>query len=318
MRIVVVGGTGHIGTFLVPRLVSAGHEVIVASRAMRTPYLSHPAWNTVERIETDRAAEDAAGTFGARIAALKADAVVDLICFTPASAQQLVDALQERQTLLLHCGTMWVHGRPTTVPTTEDMPRHPFGDYGIQKAAIEKLLLESTRRGVARAVILHPGHLVGPGWNPLNPAGHFNPGVFTRIAHGELLQLPNDGMATVHHVHADDVAQAFELALTRRDDAVGESFHVVSPAPLTLRAYAEAMFAHFGQRAQLGFLPWDEWRHTVTEDEAAATWDHLAHSPHGSIAKARERLGYAPRYTSLEAVIESVDSLIAVGKIDAT
>jgi len=315
MRIVVIGGTGHIGTFLIPRLVNAGHEVIVASRGMRTPYVSHPAWNTVERIEIDRAAEDAASTFGARIAALGTDAVVDLICFTPASAQQLVDALRPRETLLLHCGTIWVHGRSSTVPTTEDEPRHPFGDYGILKAEIEELLLDSARRGVVRAVVLHPGHMVGPGWNPLNPAGHFNPEVFTRIAHGELLQLPNEGMETVHHVHADDVAQAFELALTKSDNAIGESFHVVSPGPLSLRAYAEAMFAHFGRPARLAFLPWEEWRHTVTEDEARATWDHIAHSPYASIAKARQRLGYAPRYTSLEAVIEAVNSLIAAGVV---
>ena len=309
MRVVVIGGTGHIGTFLIPRLVSAGHDVVVASRGKREPYVPHPAWNAVKRIDIDRTAEEDAGTFGARIAALEVDAVVDLICFTPASAHHLVGALQPRQTLLIHCGTMWVHGHPTAVPVTEDAPRHPFGDYGIKKAAIEQLLLDSSRRGVARAVILHPGHLVGPGWNPLNPAGHFNPDVFTRIARGELLRLPNEGMETVHHVHADDVAQAFELALTRPDDAVGESFHVVSPAPLTLRAYAEAMFAHFGQPARLEFLPWDQWQHTVTADEAAATWDHIAHSPHGSIAKARQRLGYAPRYTSLEAVIESIKAL---------
>jgi nucleoside-diphosphate-sugar epimerase len=277
--------------------------------------VQHPAWNTVQRIDIDRTAEDGAGTFGARIAALDADAVVDLICFTPDSAQQLVDALHPRQTLLLHCGTMWVHGRPTTVPVTEDAPRHPFGDYGIKKAAIEQLLLDSTRRGAARAVILHPGHLVGPGWKPLNPAGHFNPDVFTRIAHGVPLQLPNKGMETVHHVHADDVAQAFELALIHSDDAVGESFHVVSPAPLTLRAYAEGIFAHFGQPARLEFLPWEEWRHTVTENEAAATWDHIAHSPHGSIGKARRLLGYEPRYSSLEAVIESVNSLIKAGVV---
>jgi nucleoside-diphosphate-sugar epimerase len=157
--------------------------------------------------------------------------------------------------------------------------------------------------------------MVGPGWIPLNPAGHFNPEVFTRIARGELLQLPNQGMETVHHVHADDVAQAFELAMTNPDNAVGESFHVVSPAPLTLRAYAEAMFEHFGHPARLGFLPWKEWRHTVSEEEAAATWDHIAHSPNGSIAKARQRLGYEPRYSSLEAVIESVSSLVAAGLV---
>ena len=313
VRIVVIGGTGHIGTFLVPRLVSGGHEVIVASRGEREPYVPNPAWAKVRRIEIDRSAEDAKGAFGSRIAALEADAVVDLICFTPESAKQLVDALAPKQTLLLHCGTMWVHGLPTVVPVTEDIPRNPFGDYGIKKAGIEKFLLDATRRGAARAVVLHPGHIVGPGWKPLNPAGHFNPEVFTRIAHGDLLVLPNEGRETVHHVHADDVAQAFELALNNPNAAVGESFHVVSPGAMTLRSYAEAMFAHFGHRAQLAFLPWDEWKQTVSEEEAAATWDHIAHSPNGSIAKARERLGYKPRYTSLEAVIESVNALIANG-----
>lgn len=36
-RIVVIGATGHIGTYLVPRLVRAGHEVIAISRGIREP-----------------------------------------------------------------------------------------------------------------------------------------------------------------------------------------------------------------------------------------------------------------------------------------
>ena len=32
MRIVVIGATGHIGTFLVPRLVERGHKVVALSR----------------------------------------------------------------------------------------------------------------------------------------------------------------------------------------------------------------------------------------------------------------------------------------------
>ncbi|HIQ05374.1 MAG TPA: NAD(P)-dependent oxidoreductase [Anaerolineae bacterium] len=32
MRVVIIGGTGHVGTYLVPRLVEAGHEVISLSR----------------------------------------------------------------------------------------------------------------------------------------------------------------------------------------------------------------------------------------------------------------------------------------------
>src|SRR5690242_21189911 len=94
MRIVVIGGSGHVGSFLVPRLVRAGHQVVALSRGARAPYVDDEAWSDVEQVVVDREAEDEAGTFGPRVAALEADAVVDMICFTPASATALVEALR--------------------------------------------------------------------------------------------------------------------------------------------------------------------------------------------------------------------------------
>ncbi len=61
------------------------------------------------------------------------------------------------------------------------------------------------------------------------------------------------------------------------------------------------------------YLPWEEWRKTVTSKDADATWDHIAHSPNCSIEKAARLIGYAPRYTSMEAVCESVDWLAEHG-----
>jgi nucleoside-diphosphate-sugar epimerase len=248
MRIVVIGGSGHVGTYLVPRLV---------------------------------------------------------------------EELRGRVTHFLHCGTIWVHGHSTRVPTTEDQPRRPFGEYGVQKARIEAYLLDEARRNGFPATILHPGHIVGPGWTPLNPAGNFDPGVFELLARGEELVLPNLGMETVHHVHADDVAQAFMGALDNWGVAVGECFHVVSPAALTLRGYAEAVAGWFGKLPNLGFVPWEEWRPGVSEEEARGTWDHIAHSPNCSIAKARRLLDYQPRYSSLQAVKESLEWLVEHGEIQA-
>jgi nucleoside-diphosphate-sugar epimerase len=310
MRVVIIGGAGHVGTYLVPRLVEAGHQVINISRGQREPYQPHAAWQAVQRVEADRVAEDAAGAFGRRVAALKPEVVIDMICFKEASARQLVEALRGQVQHFLHCGTIWIHGPTVQAPTTEEQPRRPFGEYGIQKAAIERLLLDEARRGAFPATLLHPGHIVGPGWAPVNPAGHFNPAVFAQLAQGEPLTLPNLGLETVHHVHADDVAQAFMQALAFRSSAVGESFHVVSPAALSLRGYAESMAAWFGRSAELRFLPWEQWKSTVTPQEAAATWDHIAHSPCSSSAKAERLLDYHPRYSSLQAVQESVAWLI--------
>ncbi|MFL5803995.1 MAG: NAD-dependent epimerase/dehydratase family protein [Roseiflexaceae bacterium] len=316
MRVVIIGGSGHVGTYLVPRLVASGHEVVAVSRGQREPYQPHAAWAAVREIVLDRDAEEAAGRFGQHVRELQPDIVIDMICFTLASARQLVDALRGQVQHFLHCGTIWVHGPSVQVPTTEEQPRRPFGEYGVQKAAIEAYLLSEARRGGFPATVLHPGHIVGPGWQPLNPAGHFNPQAFTRLARGEALALPNLGLETVHHVHADDVAQSFMQALANRNGAVGESFHVVSPAALTLRGYAESVAAWFGQPAQLRFLPWEEWRATVSKEEASATWDHIAHSPNCSIAKARRLLEYQPRYGSLQAVYESLGWLIEQGQVE--
>src|SRR5690349_21305833 len=316
MRVVIIGASGHVGTYLVPRLVAAGCEVVAVSRGRRAPYQAHGAWTAVERHIIDRSGAEAARTFGDQIRALRPDAVVDMICFTLDSARQLVESLRGTVQHFLHCGTLWVHGPSAIVPTREAQLRRPFGEYGIQKAAIEAYLLDEARRNGFPATILHPGHIVGPGWPPLNPAGHFNPQIFTQLARGEELTLPNLGLETVHHVHADDVAQAFMQAMNNWSSAVGESFHVVSPAALTLRGYAEAVAGWFGQRARLRFLPWEEWRARVSPQEAQATWDHIAHSPNCSIAKAQRLIDYQPRYSSLQAVYESVMWLIDHGQID--
>lgn len=224
--------------------------------------------------------------------------------------------LRGRVLHFLHCGTLSVHGPGVEVPTTEEPPREPFDDYGRAKGEIEAYLLGEARRDGFPATVLHPGHIVGPGWPPVNPQGNYNPDVFTTLARGATLALSNLGLETVHHVHADDVAQAFTRAMARRSVAVGEAFHVVSPAALTLRGYAGAVAGWFGKPASLEFLPWEEWKRTVSPDDAAATWSHIAHSPNYSIAKARHLLGYQPRFSSLEAVQEAVGALIAGRALD--
>ena len=145
-RVVIIGGSGHVGTYLVPRLVEAGFEVCNVTRGERQPYLAHGAWKAVQTVVIDREAEEKAGTFGRAMRNLKADIIIDMICFTPESARQMVEALNGHVGHFLHCGTIWVHGPSVAVPTTEMQPRRPFGDYGVRKAAIEAYLLDEARR----------------------------------------------------------------------------------------------------------------------------------------------------------------------------
>jgi nucleoside-diphosphate-sugar epimerase len=321
MRVVVIGGTGHTGTYLIPRLIEAGHEVALISRNRRPHYepegpFGRAAWGRVQWVGIDRAKAEAAGEFGISVAAIKPDVVIDMICYQPESARHLVEALRGRIQLLIHCGSIWASGASLHAPSTEDEPKRPIGDYGRRKAAIEEYLLGEARRAGFPVTILRPGHMVGRGWVPVNPAANFNPQIYSDLAKGNGLCLPNLGLETLHHVHADDVAQAFMQALAHWNGAAGEAFNVTSVSALTLRGYAEAVAEWFGKPAQLSFLAWDEWKKTVSEEDSAATWDHIRHSSCCSIEKARRVIGYQPRYTSLEAIKESLTWLIENGRIE--
>ncbi|HKH54247.1 MAG TPA: NAD-dependent epimerase/dehydratase family protein [Propionibacteriaceae bacterium] len=310
MRIVVIGGSGHVGSFLVPRLVRAGHEVINLARGARSPYVDDETWSEVEQISVDRAAEDAAGTFGQRVAELEAEVVVDMICFTPDSATALVEALRGRSGHLIHCGTIWRYGASVKQPMREDDTSPPFGEYGIQKAAIAELLAAETRSGGLVTTVLQPGHISGPGWAPIGPLGNLDPAVWYSLSAGQEIAVPGLGTEVLHHVHADDVAQAFQLAVEHRDVAAGESFNVVAPSALTARGFLAIAAGWFGKTASIRSVSWAEFKSGTTADFADSSWQHLSRSQYASIEKARTLLGYDPTFEPEAAVLDGIRWLI--------
>lgn len=312
MRIVVIGGSGHIGTFLVPRLVRGGHEVINITRSGGTGYRDAAEWEKVTQVTADRQQQDAEGRFGETVLDLAPDVVIDLVCFTLEAATALVESLRGRVGHLIHCGSIWRYGPSRKLPIAEDgqSAGPPFDEYGIQKAAIANMLKEETATGGLVTTSLHPGHIVGPGWHPTGPLGNIDPTVWRTLSTGGTIQVPGSGMETLHHVHADDVAQAFELAVENRDPASGEDFNIVAPTALSVRGYIEIASGWFGQTAKVEPISWEEYRASTTDEYAQQSWGHLHRSQVFSIEKAKALLGYAPRYEPEEAILESITWLI--------
>jgi nucleoside-diphosphate-sugar epimerase len=314
-RIVIIGGSGHVGSYLVPALVERGHAVVNVSRGTATPYRPHFGWKQIENVALDRAAEEKTGRFGIKIAELHPDIVVDMISFDLSSMQQLVEALRGKIEHYLFCSSIWVYGRFFSVPSTEADHPNPIDSYGKNKAEIEAWLLRQARLTGFPATCFRPGHIVGEGWAPINPIGNANPDIFSLIARGDELVLPNLGLETVHHVHADDVAQWIIRAIENRSASIGEVFNTVSEQAVNLRGYAETVYRWFGKEPRLAFKPFDEWILGLVGYDAETSRGHVIRSSCHSIEKSRQRLGYKPRYTSFEAIRESVRALIACGKV---
>jgi nucleoside-diphosphate-sugar epimerase len=119
----------------------------------------------------------------------------------------------------------------------------------------------------------------------------------------------------LNHVHADDVAQAFERAMFR-PAAIGASFHVVAEQAMTLRGLAAGAAGWFGREPVLEFTGWAEFERRAGAEHADVTRDHTDRSITASIDRAREVLGYAPRYSTLDALHEALAWLVANGQAD--
>jgi nucleoside-diphosphate-sugar epimerase len=317
MRVLVIGGTGHIGSYLVPRLVRAGHTVTVVARHTRPQYTdARLSWGAVQWIKADRRAEEHGQGWAERMRRIDTDAVMDLICYSPAQQETMLAAFRGRIRHFLHCGTIWAYGPSARVPYRECYPRRPIGQYGRDKVTIEAALEAAWRREGFPATIIHPGHISGRRWLPIDPQGsRAGVGVYERLAAGQTVQLPDTGLATLHHVHGDDVAQLFQLALEQPGRSLGESFSAVAPYALSLRACAQCVAGFLGRTPQLEYVPLDRMRDYVGEDSYQIIQDHVLHSPCSSIEKGQQLLGYQPRYTTEQIYEECLEQLLAEGQL---
>lgn len=84
----------------------------------------------------------------------------------------------------------------------------------------------------------------------------------------------------LHHVHADDVAQAFERAVDRRPRVVGADLNIVSGSAMSARGFATIAAGWFGRSAVLEDVSWQQFRDATSAEDAvhqALRWLHDHH-----------------------------------------
>lgn len=318
MKIVVIGGTGHIGTYLCPMLTEDGHEVICVSRGLNKPYDERMSWDRVSMLQLDRLSMPRE-VFAEKMADLSAEIVIDLINFKLDDVQAMAKALSGKVEHYIYCSSCWAEGRAEILPVNPDNnDKHPLCEYGRQKHASEQYLLNEWRKHGFPVTIIMPGQISGPGWEIINPWGCRLMRCNEIIKSGGKLCLPNFGMETIHHVHAEDVARLFACAVKSRENALGEKFYAVSGQSITLYGYANLLYKFYGKTPDIEFLSWMEWQvyikteckgkypDGVVEQQLVESYLHLTRSGYFSIDKESRLLGYKPLHTNVETIIESV------------
>ena len=160
MKICVIGGTGHIGKFLVPMLIEAGHEVTVVTSG-KTPMLEKGAWKFVNLITL---------TYGApgwtdAIRGVGSEVLVDIL---QGDSPELYMAVKDTMRHMIVCGSIWMLGFPRVVPTPAiTQGPCPFSGYAKRYAQLLAVKLQAEADGIAFTAIMPP-NICGPYKIPLD------------------------------------------------------------------------------------------------------------------------------------------------------
>ena len=315
MKIVIIGGTGHIGTFLIPMLVKEGYETIYITRGKSKPYVDDPAWKKAKNEIIDRNSEN----FVEKVIEMNPDIIVDLINYKIEDTKKIVKAIQNSSCCnhYIYCSSIWAHGRSEILPVKREcLNKEPMCEYGKDKFESEKFLLEKYRKENFPVTIISPGQISGGGWDIINPWGGLDYKPFQIIADGDTIYLPNFGQETLHHIHAQDVAQLFFKAIIHRNQALGEIFHAVNGGSITLYGYAKLLFEYFGKEIKIEFKPWNEFCEYVgNKKDTDLGYLHFIRSGYFNCDKEEKLLGFKPKYTNVETIIEVVKSYVSRGII---
>ncbi len=313
MNILVIGGTGHSGGFLVRDLVAQGHNVTCVSRGDTDPSVTGHFWQEVQHVhfERERAEED--GQLADLLDDFRPEVVVDIICYEPESARKLFGWLNGKAEHVIHVGTAWIYGSPQKVPTPEDYRGVPLNDYARKKLAIQDFYLARFEEDGFPVTIVNPTQITGAGKPFVTPEGDKDLSYLELMMSGLPVPLPARGEPLVQHVHPSDVARVIRLAIEKRPAAVGRVYNASSAWALTYRGLFVFLRDHLQSPSRPQLLSLDEYQEQYGPNETVR--QHMIQSSCVDIRRAASELGYTPAYTAEQAVVDALADLIARGEL---
>ncbi|MEY2476035.1 MAG: hypothetical protein QOG87_1350 [Actinomycetota bacterium] len=275
MKVHVTGGSGFLGSHVIPLLCSRGHQVTALARSA----------TAADRVNALGAAPisgdlDDPASLDAAFRASDAEVLVNVASLGFGHATTIVAAAEDAGI-----------GRAVFVSTTAIFTNLNAGSKAVRQAA-EKAITGSELAWT----IIRPTMIYG------TPADRNIARLLQLLRRSPVVPLPGGGRRLQQPVHVDDVAMAV-VAAAETDRARGQAYDVAGPEPLTFRALIEAAAAAVGRAPRLVPVPLRPLIGAVRVYERMASrprikaeqLERLAEDKAFDIGPARADFGYAPR-----------------------
>ena len=216
----------------------------------------------------------------------------------------------------IHISTIGVHGHIANPPATEEYPFSPGDGYQRTKLEAELWLNDYAREKNLPYTIIRPAAIYGPGDRRLLK--------LFRMALKPFFILLGQGKCMYHLVHVDDLTNTFIIAATH-PKAPGETFISGAAEPIAIADIAGIVAEHFGRRIRVIRLPIGPF--FLLADVCEAVCRPFKIEPpiyrrrvafyskdrNFDVSKMRNVLGYAPRHSNRDGIIETADWYVQQG-----
>lgn len=314
MTILVTGGAGYIGSFMVKRLLEEGYDVAVVDsleRGHKESVETHAkllAGNIKDDIFLDtifrQTKYDAIIHFAGYISMEESMRLPELYFEnnTFATLKLLEKAGKYSVNNIIFSSTAGVYGNPVEVPIPESHPKNPENPYGESKLMVEDILKWFWKiYGINYAALRYfnacGASLDGKMGEDHNPETHIIPKAIEALLTNKPFSLfgndykTKDGTCVRDYIHVLDLVEAHVLALKKLfADKGGYTFNVGTGNGFSNKEIVEAVKKISGQNFDVQIKP----RRPGDADELVA-----------NPAKIIKDLNFSPKYSDLDTIISS-------------
>lgn len=228
----VLGGSGGVGSAVARLLAQEAVAVRAVNRTGKIPFLPR-------RVQVAAAEAVVPET----LRPVCAGATVIYHCIHPTRdydllvpiTRHVIDAAAEVGALLVVPGNVQVYGKVDGA-MTEDLPFRSTGRNGKVYIRVAELLREAHTGGRLRVVVGRTAHCYGPYVRRIWPGTDFDAALA-----GKANSVVGNVDAPHTYLFVEDFARSL-IRLASSDDAIGKSWHVAAPAPITMRDFLKLMY----------------------------------------------------------------------------
>jgi len=316
MKILVTGGAGYIGSFMVRLLLDRGRQVVVFDNLERgrKEIIDSRAKFVEGDIKNRKSLEslfkneliDALMHFAAYISVEESEKSPEIyyqnnVVGSKNLFESAINIGNVRN--IIFSSSAAVYGNPQKIPIPEDHPKNPTSEYGENKLAMEEILesVRSENPEVSFAALRYfnaaGAALDGSSGENHDPETHIIPLAIRAVIEGSEFKLYGtdystpDGTCIRDYIHVLDLIEAHVLALEKiQKDPGGYYYNVGTGKGHSNREVIEMVRKVSGRTIKV----WEETRRAGDPDQLVADPTRI-----------KTELGFEPKYSDLESIVET-------------